>query len=331
MQFGQLRRREFISMLGGAAAWPLGARAQQPAMPVIGVLNSGTPEGYMSYLSKFRQALAEAGYVEGRNVTMEYRWAKGRYELLSGLAADLIQRGTTLIFATGGIASAFAAKKASTTIPIVFANGSDPVKLGLVSSFNRPAGNATGIVFFSLELEAKRLELLHQFAPDARIIAFLVNRTNPNAVYQLNDIQHAASSMGLKVQIFTAGNSKEVAAAFEDIVQRQIKTLVVLTDPFLLSDLDQIAELTIIHGIAAISSSDRFAGKGGLVSYGPSIANAYRLAADYVARILRGAAPADLPVQQATDFELTINLKTAKALGLTVPDKLLATADEVIE
>jgi putative tryptophan/tyrosine transport system substrate-binding protein len=326
-----MRRREFITLIGGTAAtWPLTARAQE-RMRRIGILNGASQAEYGPLIASFRDALREFGYVEGQNIAIEYNWADGQYDRLPAMAADLAGRGITLIFATGGIASAIAAKAATTTIPIVFVNGADPVKLGLVPSLNRPAGNATGIVFFASALEAKRVELLHELVPEAGTIGFLVNKSNPSADFQLSDVQAAVNSIGLKAQIFVAGSKNEIATAFANLVQQRINALAVLTDPLFLSSVEHITALAKSHAVATIAASREFPASGGLISYGPNIADAYRRAADYVARILRGASPADLPVQQSTKFELVINLKTAKALGLTVPSGVLAIADEVIE
>ena len=326
-----VRRRELILALGGAAAWPFAARAQQPAMPVIGSLNSASPGGYASYIAEFRQSLKKAGYIEGENLGVEYRWAEGQYERLPALAAELIRRKVTLIFASGGIASALAAKAVSTTVPIVFVNGSDPVKSGLVPSLNRPGGNVTGIVFLALALTAKRVELLSECVPDADTIGFLVNKSNPNADYQLSDVQAAVQSIGRKAQIFVAGSRAEIAATFANLAERHIKALAILTDPFLRTNGGYIAALAAANRIAVIDSVREFPASGGLMSYGPSMAEAYRQAAVYVAQILTGTSPRDLPIQQSTRFELVINLNTAKALGLDVPPTLIARADEVIE
>ena len=320
-----------MTLLGGAVvAWPLAARAQE-RMPRIGILNGASQAEYGRLIASFRGALREFGYVEGQNIAIEYNWADGQYDRLPAMAADLAGRGITLIFATGGIASATAAKAATTTIPIVFVNGADPVKLGLVSSLKRPAGNATGIVFLASALEAKRVELLHELVPEAGTIGFLVNQSNPSADFQLSDVQAAVNSIGLKAKIFVAGSKNEIATAFGNLVQQRINALAVLTDPFFLSSVEHITALAKSHAVATVAASREFPASGGLISYGPNIADAYRQAADYVARILRGASPADLPVQQSTKFELVINLKTAKALGLTVPDTLLVSAEEVLD
>jgi putative tryptophan/tyrosine transport system substrate-binding protein len=325
-------RRQFVAALGGVAvAWPLTARAQQPGMPRIGVLNGASQSEYGHLIAAFREALRENGYVENQNIEIEYRWADGQYDKLPALAADLIANKVTLIFATGGIASAIAAKSVTATIPIVFANGSDPVKLGLVPSLNRPAGNATGIVFFALALEAKRVQLLHELVPDVDTIGFLVNKSNLNADFQLSDVQAAVNSIGLKAEIFPAGSKNEISLAFATLVRQRIRALAILTDPVFQSSLEQIAVLAKSHAVATIASSRAFPTNGGLINYGPNVADAYRQAAGYVARILKGASPADLPVQQSTKFELVINITTAKALGLDVPPSLIAIADEVIE
>jgi putative ABC transport system substrate-binding protein len=327
-----MKRRELITLLGGTAVtWPLAARAQQPAMPRIGVLNGASQSEYGHLIAAFLEALRKDGYVEGQNIEIEYRWADGQYDKLPALAADLTTNKVTLIFATGGIASAIAAKSVTTTIPIVFANGSDPVKLGLVPSLNRPAGNATGIVFFALDLEAKRVQLLHELVPDVGTIGFLVNKNNLNADYQLSDVQAAVNSIGLKAKIFPASSKNGISLAFATLVEQRIRALAVLTDPVFQSNLEQIAVLAKSHAVATIASSRDFPTNGGLISYGPNVADAYRQAAGYVARILKGVSPADLPVQQSTKFELIINLNTAKAIGLTIPHSLLVLADEVIE
>jgi putative ABC transport system substrate-binding protein len=325
-----MRRREVITLLGSAVAWPIPIRAQQP-MPVIGFLNSASAQGYAPYVGAFRQALQQAGYTEGHNLEIEYRWAEGRYERLPTLAADLIRRKVMLIFATGGIASALAAKTASSAVPIVFVNGSDPVKLGLVSSLNRPTGNATGVIFFALALTAKRVELLKEFVPEAERIGFLANGSNPNTDYQLSDARAAVQSIGRMAEIFVASNRGEITTAFARLAEQHIRAVAVLTDPLFVSSGDHIATLAAEHRVAAIASWREFPASGGLVSYGPSMKEAYQQAAAYVIRILSGSRPADLPIQQSTKFELVINLKTAKALSIEVPPALLGTADEVIE
>ena len=323
-------RREFITLLGGAAAWPLAVRAQQP-VPKIGVLNGASQMEYGRLILAFRETLRETGYVDGQNVAIEYGWANGQYDQLPMLAADLIRRNVTLIFATGGIASAFAAKAATTTIPIVFVNGSDPVKLALVPSLNRPVGNATGIIFLAVDLEAKRVELLHELVPEADTIGFLVNKSNPYAHAPLSEAQSATHRIGLKSHTFSASSNDEITAAFAHMAEQRIKAFTLITDPFFLSSRDHIVALAAAHSVAAIYPSREFPAGGGLISYGPNIADAYRQAAIYVARILRGASPADLPVMQSTKFEFVINLKTAKALGIKFSDNVLSLADEVIE
>jgi putative tryptophan/tyrosine transport system substrate-binding protein len=326
-------RREFITLLGGAAvAWPLAAQAQQPAMPVVGFLDPRSPHTSADQLRAFRQGLKDTGYVEGENVTIEHRWAEGQFDRLPALAAELVRRRVAMIAASGGPAAAFAAKAATTTIPIVFMAGEDPVKLGLVASLARPGGNLTGINLVISELTAKRLGLLRELVPGAARVAVLVNPANTaNAEITLRDVEPAARAMGLQIQILKASSSGEIEAAFATFVRERPDALFVGNDAFLTSRRVQLAHLATRHAIPATYTVRDFAEVGGLMSYGVNITDALRQVGVYAGRILKGAKPADLPVVQSSKFELVINAVTARMLGLTVPPSLLSVADEVIE
>jgi ABC-type uncharacterized transport system substrate-binding protein len=327
-----VKRREFITLLGGAATWPLAARAQQAAMPVIGFLDPRSPDTLADVLLAFHRGLKETGYVVGENVTMSYRLAENQIDRLPELATELVRRRVEVIVTTGAIASALAAKAATTTIPIVFSVPDDPVKLGLVASLARPGGNLTGINFFNAELVAKRLELLRELVPTANRVAVLVSPADQvPAASRLRDLEPAARAMGLQIEVLNASTSREIDAAFATFVREPPDALFVSTVSFFLSRRAQLVNLASRHAVPATYSSRQFAEIGGLMSYGTNLADAWRQIGVYTGRILKGAKPADLPVVQASKFELVINHQTARMLGLTVPPTLLARADEVIE
>ena len=326
-----MRRRDFISLLSGtAAAWPLLVRAQQ-ATPVIGFLGGESPDLYGDRLRGFRQGLKEAGFTEGQNLAIEYRWAEGRNDRLPGLAADLARRNVNVIVTGGGFVAAQAAKTASATIPIVFQVGADPVQLGLVTSLNRPGGNATGVNSLNGELGSKELELLHQLVPAAKTFAMLVNPSNPGYLPLVKDRQEAAIAMGLELHMLNASSPGEFDAVFGHLAELHAAGLVIAADPFLQSQSGQLAALALRHALPAIGQFRNFVAAGGAMSYGGSIVEQLRQVGIYTGRILKGEKPADLPVQQSTKVELIINLKTAKVLGITVPLPVLGRADEVIE
>jgi putative ABC transport system substrate-binding protein len=327
-----MRRREFITLLGGAAAWPLAARAQQPTMPVIGYLGSASPDIWAGRVRAFRQGLSDAGFVEGKNVAIEFRWAEGQYDRLQTLAADLIGRGVNVIVSPGSAPAALIAKAATTTIPIVFETGADPVRAGLVASLNRPGGNITGVTALSFELGPKRLELLHELVPYAKVIAALVNpAAGESAVSQTRDLEIAARALGIDLAVLHASSDHEVAAVFAAYRGSGAGGLVIVPDVFTNSRREQLAALTLSHGVPSIFQSREFVAAGGLMGYGGDIADSHRMAGALTGRVLKGEKPADLPVRQATKVELFLNLKTAKALGVTVPLPLSGRADEVIE
>jgi len=328
-----MRRREFITLLGGTAVgWPLAVRAQQAAMPIVGLLGATTAQGYAAQLAAFRQGLSEAGFVEGRDIAIEYRWADGHYDRLPGLAADLVSRNVAVIATIGGHAASLAAKAATTTIPVVFHGGLDPVKAGLVASLNRPGGNLTGVVTLTVDTGQKRLELIHEVIPAATTLGILLNPANRVVIeFQSEDFQAGASALGIQLRVLNASTEREIEDAFANLKQMRLGGLVISTDGFFVSHSEQLAALAIRYAIPAIFQDRAFAVAGGLMSYGGSATDSYRLSGVYTGRILKGEKPANLPVQQATKVELIVNLKTAKALGLTVPMSLLGRADEVIE
>jgi putative ABC transport system substrate-binding protein len=327
-----MNRRQFIGLLGGGVAWPLAARAQQAAMPVIGYLGSQSPGVFSVRLRAFHQGLSDVGYVEGRNVAIEYRWAEGQYDRLPAMAADLVRRQVAVIAAPGGIPGALAAKAATATIPIVFETGANPVEAGLVSSLNHPGGNVTGVTSLNVAVGPKRVELLHELVPAATNMALLINPTNPgNAEDNLRDGQTAAAKLGLQIHVLHANSERDFDAVFASLAQLGIGALAIGADPFFTIRSEQLAALTLRHSVPAVYLGREFAAAGGLMSYGGSVAESHRQAGVYTGRILKGEKPSDLPVQRVTKVELIINLKTARALGITVPLPLSGRADEVIE
>jgi putative ABC transport system substrate-binding protein len=325
-----VKRRAFIAGVGSAAVWPFVARAQQNA-PLVGFLNSASPDTYRFNADSFREGLAKAGFVEGRNVRIEERWAHGDYEALPALATELVAMGVVAIAATGDVASARAAQRASSTVPVVFTIGGDPVRFGLVKSINRPGEHVTGILFNQNVLGAKRIELLREMAPNVSRVALLMNPTNPNVNVEQTDAEAGAKKLGLETVVLNARNAPEIDAAFEQLLSAKADAFITATDPILLDRREQIISFAHRHKLPAVYYVRQFAAVGGLLSYGPSISWMYRQAGEYVGQILKGANPAEMPVLQPTQFEMVINLKTAHALGLTVPLTLQAAADEVIE
>jgi putative ABC transport system substrate-binding protein len=327
-----MKRREFITLLGGAAAaWPLAARAQQPAVPVIGLIDSTAPEAHPNLLRSFRQGLSETGYVEGRNVVIEYRWSDGQYDRIPQLAADLVRRQVTVIATIDGSPSALAAKAATSTIPVVFRIGADPVALGLVTSLNRPGGNVTGVTSLTVEVGPKRLEVLHELVPAATVMALLINPSTPFAETLSRDAQAAAHTFGLQLRMLQATTDRELNSILADLPRLKVGGLVIGSDVFFNSRSEQLAALTLRHAMPAVYQYRAFVAAGGLMSYGGSLEDSYRLAGIYTGRVIKGERPGDLPVQQSTKVEMFLNLKTANALRLTVPLSLLGRADEVIE
>jgi len=325
-----MRRRSFLAVVGGAAAWPLSVRAQ-PALPVIGYLHSGSSASYAHLVAAFRQGLREQGYLEGQNVVIEYRWAEGRYDRLPQLAADLVGRHVAVIVTQGGDPPPLAAKSATSTIPIVFTSSSDPVKLGLVASLNRPGGNVTGFWAYTSLLGTKRIEMMRQLFPASALIAVLLNPNNPNARIDMLDLQEAARTVGQSITFVKASTETEIDAVFATLGEQRVSELLVNTDPYFLAQRDQFVSLAARYSIPTIYPWREAVAAGGLMSYGASLADGYRQVGIYAGRVLKGEKAADLPVVQPTKFELVINLKTAKTLGLDIPPTVLALADEVIE
>jgi putative ABC transport system substrate-binding protein len=326
-----MRRREFITIFAGATGmWPLDVCAQQ-SVPVIGFLSSASPKPYAGRVNGFRKGLSELGYIDGQDITIEFRWAQGQYDRLPGFAADLVQQKVAVMVASGGDVAALSAKAATSSIPIVIVSGSDPVKAGLVASFNRPGGNVTGASFVATELEAKRLEILRDVVPTAAMIGVLINPTNPAAESRSKDLQAAARTLERNIHILNASSESDLETAFASLIEQRAGALLVSTDSFFTSQRDRLVALAARHALPTIYAWREFVEAGGLVSYGPSINEVYRQAGIYTGRILKGEKPADLPFLRPTKFELVINLKTAAALGLTIPSLTLARADEVIE
>jgi putative ABC transport system substrate-binding protein len=327
-----MRRREFIALVGStAAAWALPARAEQSAVPVIGFLNSASPQPWVTFVAGFRAGLKETGYVDGQNVTIEFRWAEGHYDRLPEMAADLVHRKVAVLVATGGTPSITAAKAATTTIPIVFTIGSDPARAGFVSSLSRPGGNMTGVNLFVTAMESKRLGLLRALIPGVQLIAVLLNPNRQDHAYHLREVKESAAAIGQQIHLLSASNESEIDSAFATATQLRAGAMLVGSDPFFNSQRDKIVALAARHAIPAIYEQREHALAGGLMSYGTNLSDGYRQAGIYAGRILKGEKPGDLPVVQSTKFEFVINLKTAKALGIEVPPNLSAEADEIIE
>jgi putative tryptophan/tyrosine transport system substrate-binding protein len=326
-----MKRREFITFIASATAWPFVARAQQKTTPVIGFLSGRSRAETLAVMGQFYNGLAEAGFVEGQNLRVEYRWAEGQYDRLPTLAAELVALRPTMIVATGGNVAALAAKAATSTIPIVFAAGGDPIKGGLVASLNRPGGNVTGVSLFIAELAAKRLEFLREIVPQSKAIGVLVNPNNPTGVAEAHDVEARATALGLSITLFNVRGASEMEQTFAAVAQGRMQAVLVTNDPFLIDLKDQLVQIAAARALPIIYFTRDFVEAGGLMSYGASIGDGYHKVGLYAGRILMGARPADLPVQQPTKFELVINLRAAKALGLEIPPTLLARADEVIE
>jgi putative ABC transport system substrate-binding protein len=326
-----MKRREFIALLGGVTMWPKGTQAQQPAIPIIGFMNGRSPEDAAHLSAAFREGLREGGFVEGQNIVIEYRWALGEYDRLPAQAADLLNRRVAVLVGAGGDVSAIAAKQASATTPVVFGMGGDPVKAGLVKSFNRPGGNATGFTLLTNEMEPKRLGMLHDLVPSAVVIGVLINPNFPPAAMQLQDLEEAAKKISQRLFVAKASTDSELSAAFTSLMEQRIGALLVAADPYFDTRRDRIISFAAQHRLPAMYQFREFAVSGGLISYGPNVTDLYRQAGIYTARILKGTQPADLPVLQPTKFEFVVNLKTAKTLGLVIPAGLISFADEVIE
>ncbi len=327
-----MKRREFVALIGSTAAtWPLAAQAQQSAMPLVGFLSGGSPVPSVSNVAAFRKGLSETGYAEGQNISIEYRWANGQFDRLPALATELVSRTVAVIAATGGTASVLAAKAATTTIPIIFSTGGDPVKLGIVASLNRPGGNVTGVSFLANTLGMKRMELLHTLIPKSALIGLLANPLNPNYASEISDMEAAARAFGQQVLVMKARNDDDLDGAFATFDQQRVSAISVVSDAFFNSRREALAAFEKRYSIPAIFSQRLFTVAGGLMSYGPSLTDAYQLVGNYTGQILKGKKPADLPVIQSVKFEFVLNLKTAETLGLGVPPSLLALADEVIE
>jgi putative ABC transport system substrate-binding protein len=327
-----VRRREFITLVGGAAvAWPLAARAQQPATPVIGFLSSGSPRTFVNFLKAFHAGLSDEGFVERRNVAIVYRWAEGHFDELDALATELVAEGAAVIAATGGVRSAEAAKNATTTIPVVFVIGFDPVKVGLVASFNKPGGNLTGTTIITTELATKRLSLLYDLDPGMRNVAILVNPESMRADVEIENVIVAARDTGRPLFVLRASSISEIDAAFASLAEQQLRALIISADPIFMTRRAQLVGLAASHKMPVVYPFREFVDDGGLMSYGPSLTSAYRRAGVYAGRILKGAKPGELPIESPSRFEFLINLKTAKTLNLTIPPGVLAIADEVIE